>query len=85
MAYESFEKYRGPKNASIDNFFYKSRISHVAKLKEHLILLPDLVLIYRVLKSVNLIPENERLVKAAVSGFTLCEVEKLKKKKILHR
>ena len=44
---------------------------HVAKLKDFNILLPEPVLAFRSLKSANLTPDNEKLVKAIVGELTL--------------
>ena len=44
---------------------------HVAKLKDFNILLPEPVLAFRALKSANLTPDNEKLVKATVGELTL--------------
>ena len=70
MAFESFESCQRLSDISIDEFLINSRY-HVAKLKDYKIHLPEPVLANRALKSANFSLENERLVKAMISEFTL--------------
>ena len=55
----------------------------VAKLKDFNILLPELVLAFRALKSANITKDNEKLVKATVSELTLSSMSK-QLRKIIH-
>ena len=69
-ANETFEGYQRPPGTSLENFLIDFGL-HVAKLKDFNILLPEPVLAFRALKSANLIPDNEKLVKATVGKLTL--------------
>ena len=72
-AYETFEGYRRQPDASIEDFLINFG-QHVTKLKDFNILLLKRVLAYRALKSANLTPENERLVKATISKLKQCSM-----------
>ena len=64
--YERFEKFIRPVEMSLDDFRVEfDRL--VQQLKAHSIVLPDAVLAYRALKSANISPENEKIVRATVS------------------
>ena len=81
MAYEYFENYQSHSNMSIDDFLINFKY-YIRELKDHMILFPEPVLIYKALKSVNLTSENERLVKAkaTIGELTLSAMsEQLKK------
>ena len=79
IAYETFEKYQKPAGMSVSDYLIEfDRL--VAKLKNHAITLPEPVLAYRALKSANLKPEDEKLIKATVSALTLEEMSKQLKK-----
>ena len=68
-AYENFEKYKRPPDMSISDFRVEfDRL--VEQLKSYNIELPEAVLAYRALKSANLTPENEKLVRATVTDIT---------------
>ena len=61
-AYETFENYLRPPGTSLEDFLIEfSRL--VTKLKDFNILLPELVLAFRALKSANITNDNEKLVK----------------------
>ena len=70
MAYEAFGGYQRQPDTSIEDFLINFG-RHVAKLKDFNILLPKPVLAFRALKSANLTPVNERLVKATIGELTL--------------
>ena len=57
---------------------------HVAKLKDFNILLPEPVLAFSALKSANLTPNNEKLVKATVGELTLSSMSE-QLRKIMHK
>ena len=61
MAYKSFEKYQRQNDTPFEDFLINFNC-HMAKLKEHNILLPEPVQAYRVLKSANLSSQNECLI-----------------------
>ena len=65
MAYKSFEKYQRQNDTLVEDFLINFD-RHMAKLKEHNILLPEPVLAYRALKSGNLSSQDEHLIKATV-------------------
>ena len=67
-AYETFEGFQRPPETSLDDFLIGR---HVTKLKDFNILLPEPVLAFRALKSANLTPDDEKLVKATVGELTL--------------
>ena len=81
-AYETFKNFRGPPGVSLEDFLLEfGRL--IAKLKDFNILLPEPVLAFRALKSTNITPDNEKLVKASVSELTLSSMlEQLRK--IMH-
>ena len=79
LAYEAFEKYQKPSGLSVCDYLIEFDCL-VAKLKDYKITLPEPVLAYRALKSANLRPEDERLIKATVSELTLAEMSKQLKK-----
>ena len=66
---ETFESYWRLPGTSLENFLIDFG-RHVAKLKDFNILLPELVLAFRALKSANLTLDNEKLVKATVGELT---------------
>ena len=79
LAYEAFEKYQKPEGLSVCDYLIEFDCL-VAKLKDFKITVPEPILAYRVLKSANLKPEDERLIKATVSELTLAKMsEQLKK------
>ena len=73
LAYKTFEQYEKAESTSVTDYLIVfDRL--VAKLKTQKITLPEPVLAYRALKSANLKPEDEKLVKATVSDLTLKEM-----------
>ena len=86
-AYKTFESYWRPPGTSLEDFLIDFGW-HVAKLKAKLkdfnILLPEPVLAFRALKSANLTPDNEKLVKATVSELTLSSMSG-QLRKIMHK
>ena len=81
-AYETFENYQRLPGTSLEVFLIEfGRL--VAKLKDFNILLPEPVLAFRALKSANITPDNEKLVKATVSELTLSSMSK-QLRKIMH-
>ena len=70
LAYKTFDGYPRQPVISIEDFLINFE-RHVAKLKDFNILLLEPVLAFRALKSANLTPENERLVKATIGELTL--------------
>ena len=83
QAYKTFENYQRPPGMSLEDFLIEFG-RHVAKLKDFNILLPKPVLAFRALKSSNITPDNEKLVKATVRELTLSSMlEQLQK--IMHR
>ena len=75
QAYEIFENYQRLPGTSLEDFLIEfGRL--VAKLKDFNILLPEPVLAFRALKSANITPDNEKLVKATVSELTLSSMSK---------
>ena len=69
-AYEKFEKYTRIEKMSMTDYRVEfDRL--VQQLKVHSIELPEPVLAYRALKSANLSPENETLVRATVPSIKL--------------
>lgn len=68
---------------SIDDYLINFE-HYVAKLKHHNILLPELILTYKALESLNLTPENEQLVKAIIWELILTAISK-QLRKIMHR
>ena len=78
-AYEIFENYQRPPGTSLEDFLIEFG-RHVAKLKDFYILLPEPVLTFRALKSSNITPDNEKLVKATFRELTLSSMsEQLRK------
>ena len=70
LAYETFEGYLSRQSdTSIEDFFTNFGWN-AANLKDFDILLPEPVLAFRALESVNLTLENERLIKATISELT---------------
>ena len=65
ICYENFENYHRERNTSINDYLIQFD-RHVAKPREFQIILPEPVLAYCALKSVNLSPENERLIRATI-------------------
>ena len=81
-AYKTFENYQRPPGTSLEDFLIEFG-RHVAKLKNFNILLPEPALAFRALKSANIPPDNEKLVKAIVSELMLSSMlEQLQK--IMH-
>ena len=81
-AYETFENYQRPPGTSLEDFLIEfGRL--VAKLKDFNILLPEPVLAFRALKSANITPDNEKLVKATVSKLMLSSMSEQLRKIIL--
>ena len=70
LAYKTFKGYQRQPDISIGDILINFG-QHVTKLKDFNILLQEPVLAFRALKSANLTPENERLVKATISELTL--------------
>ena len=81
-AYETFENYQRPPGTSLEDFLIEFGW-FVAKLKDFNILLPEPVLAFRALKSANITKDNEKLVKATVSGLTLSSMSE-QLRKIMH-
>ena len=81
-AYETFENYQRLLGTSLEGFLIEFG-QLVAKLKDFNILLPEPVLAFRALKTANITPDNERLVKATVSELTLSSMSK-HLRKIMH-
>ena len=81
-AYETFENYQRPPGTSLEDFLIEFG-QHVTKLKDFNILLPEPVLAFRALKSSNIPPDNEKLVKATVSELTLSSMSE-QLQKIMH-
>ena len=82
-AYKTFESYQRPLGTSLEDFLIEFG-RHVAKLKDFNILLPELILTFRALKSANLTPDNEKLVKATVGELTLSSMSD-QLRKIMHK
>ena len=82
ISYENFENYHRERNTSINDYLIQFD-RHVAKLREFQITLPEPVLAYRALKSANLSPENERLIRATINNPTLYDMAQ-QLKKITH-
>ena len=82
ICYENFENYHRECNSSINDYLIQFD-RHVAKLREFQITLPEPVLAYRALKSANLSPENERLIRATINNLTLYDMAQ-QLKKIMH-
>ena len=80
QAYKTFENYQRPPGTSLEDFLIEFG-RHVAKLKDFNILLPELA--FRALKSSNITPDNERLVKATVRELTLSSMSE-QLRKIMH-
>ena len=66
------------KDVSIDNFLINFE-HHIAKLKDHKILLLEPVLAFKTLKSSNLTLENKRLVEVSIRELTLLCPDSFKK------
>ena len=79
-AYETFENFRRPPVSS-DFLIEFGRL--ITKLKDFNILLPELVLAFRTLKSANITKDNEKLVKATVTELTLSSMSE-QLQKIMH-
>ena len=79
ICYENFENYHRECNTSIKDYLIQFD-RHVAKLREFQITLPKPVLAYRALKSANLSPENERLIRATINNLTLYDMAQQLKK-----
>ena len=82
QAYETFENFQRPPGMSLEDFLIEFGW-HVTKLKVFNILLPEPVLAFRALKSSNITPDNEKLVKATVSELTLSSMSE-QLRKIMH-
>ena len=82
-AYETFEGYRRPPETSLEDFLIDFG-QHVTKLKDFNILLLEPVLAFRALKSANLTPDNEKLIKATVGELTLSSMSG-QLRKIMHK
>ena len=83
-AYETFENYQRLPGTSLEDFLIEFG-RHIAKLKDFNILLSELVLAFRALKSTNITKDNEKLVKTTVSELTLSSMsEQLWKIKLGH-
>ena len=72
-AYETFENYQRLPGTSLEDFL----------IEFGRLLLPEPVLAFRALKSANITPDNEKLVKATVSELTLSSMSK-QLRKIMH-
>ena len=81
-AYETFKNYQRLPGTSLEDFLMEFG-QLVAKSKDFNILLPEPVLTFRALKSANITPDNEKLVKATVSELTLSSMSK-QLRKIMH-
>ena len=79
ICYENFENYHRECNTSINDYLIQFD-RHVAKLREFQITLPEPVLAYRALKSANLSPENERLIRVTINNLTLYDMAQQLKK-----
>ena len=79
ICYENFENYHRECNTSINDYLIQFD-RHVAKLREFQITLPEPVLAYHALKSANLSPENERLIRATINNLTLYDMAQQLKK-----
>ena len=73
--YEEFETYTRPSNVSITDFLNEWERRN-EKLKKNKLDLPDGVLAYRLLKSANLEPDTQALVRATVTSLTLADMKK---------
>ena len=82
LAYETFEGYGRQPDTSIEDFLINFS-QHVPKFKDFNILLLEPVLAFRALKSANLTPENENLVKATINELTLSSMSG-QLRKIMH-
>ena len=81
-AYETFKNYQRPPGMSLEDFLIEfGRL--VTKLKDFNILLPEPVLTFRALKSANITPDNEKLVKATISELMLSSMSE-QLRKIMH-
>ena len=78
-AFICYENYHREYNTSINDYLIQFD-RHVAKLREFQITLPEPVLAYRALKSANLSPENERLIRATINNLTLYDMAQQLKK-----
>ena len=79
FCYENFENYHRECNTSIKDYLIQFD-RHVVKLREFQITSPEPVLAYRALKSANLSPENERLIRATINNLTLYDMAQQLKK-----
>ena len=79
ICYENFKNYHRECNTSINDYLIQFD-RHIAKLREFQITLPEPVLAYRALKSANLSPENERLIRATINNLTLYDMAQQLKK-----
>ena len=71
--YENFESYHHELHVSINDYQIEFE-QHVSKHREFQIILPESVLAYHALKSTNLSPENERLIRATITNLTLSDI-----------
>ena len=79
ICYKNFENYHRERNASINDYLIQFD-RHIVKLREFQMILPEPVLAYRALKSANLSPENERLIRATINNLTLYDMAQQLKK-----
>ena len=79
VCYENFESYHREPYVSINDYSIKfERL--LSKLREFQIILPEPVLANHALKSANLSPKSERLIRASITNLTLLDMaQKLKK------
>ena len=69
LVYDNFEKYTRPTDMSITDYLNEFE-RMTAKLKVYKIILPEPVLAYRVLRGVNILDENEKLIRATAKELT---------------
>ena len=79
ICYKNFENYHRECYTSINDYLIQFD-PHIAKLREFQIILPEPVLAYCALKSANLSPENERLIRATINNLILYDMAQQLKK-----
>ena len=75
LAYEHFESFRRPEDMSVIDYINEFE-SRYAKAKDKKLTISDGVLAHRLLKSANISPEKQALVRATLSAVTLDEMKK---------
>ena len=82
QAIDSFNSYRRPKSATIDEYIheFQQRYKNICQLRDKASLYDDGILAYLLLNQANLDNEQQRLIRATISDLTYANMEKALKR-----